>query len=195
MNKYFLLLTFFSVLKVFSQVGIGTITPDASAALEISSTNKGFLPPRIALTSTSDVSTIVNPATGLLVYNTSIAGTFPTNVLKGYYYFNGNNWIPLGYSGYATISEKTTNYTLTDEDSKSVIIVNSATAVTITVPANLSKGFFCQIIQKGVGQVTISGNGITLNSANGFKSRLQNSSIGVLMESSSIGYVSGDSTN
>ena len=195
MNKYFLLLTFFSVLKVFSQVGIGTITPDASAALEISSTNKGFLPPRIALTSTSDVSTIVNPATGLLVYNTSIAGTFPTNVLKGYYYFNGNNWIPLGYSGYATISEKTTVSTLTDEDSKSVIIVNSATAVTITVPANLSKGFFCQIIQKGVGQVTISGNGITLNSANGFKSRLQNSSIGVLMESSSIGYVSGDSTN
>jgi hypothetical protein len=195
MLKYLILLTFFLTFKIFAQVGIGTTSPDASAVLEISSTNKGFLPPRVALNSTTDVLTISNPATGLLVYNTAVTGSFPTNVMKGYYYFNGSKWIPLGYSGFATIIEKTSNYTLTEDDSKSVIIVNSSSAVTISVPANLPSGFFCQIIQKGTGQVTVSGNGSTLNSANGFKTRIQNSSIGLMMESSSIGYISGDSSN
>jgi len=32
--------------STYAQVGIGTATPDASAALEIESTTKGFLPPR-----------------------------------------------------------------------------------------------------------------------------------------------------
>lgn len=195
MKRSFFIFFLISTSNLFSQIGIGTTTPDASAALEISSTNKGFLPPRVALTANNDIVTIPSPATGLLIYNTAISGTFPNNVSKGYYFYNGLKWIPLGYSGYANVYEKTTNYTLTDDDSKSVIVMNSASAVTITVPNSLSTGFFCQIIQKGTGQVTISGNGVTLNSANGFKTRIQNSSIGILMESSSVGYISGDSSN
>lgn len=195
MKRSFFIFFLISTSNLFSQIGIGTTTPDASAALEISSTNKGFLPPRVALTANNDIVTIPSPATGLLIYNTAISGTFPNNVTKGYYFFNGLNWIPLGYSGYANVYEKTTNYTLTDDDSKSVIVMNSASAVTITVSNSLSTGFFCQVIQKGAGQVTISGNGISLNSANGFKTRIQNSSIGILMESSSVGYISGDSSN
>ena len=46
-------------------------TPDPSAMLDVKSTNKGFLPPRIALAGTTDVSTISSPVAGLLVYNTS----------------------------------------------------------------------------------------------------------------------------
>lgn len=195
MKRSFFIFFLISTSNLFSQIGIGTTTPDASAALEISSTNKGFLPPRVALTANNDIVTIPSPATGLLIYNTAISGTFPNNVTKGYYFYNGLNWIPLGYSGYANVYEKTTNYTLTDDDSKSVIVMNSASAVSITVPNSLSTGFFCQVIQKGAGQVTISGNGITLNSANGFKTRIQNSSIGILMESTTVGYISGDSSN
>lgn len=30
-----------------AQTGIGTTTPDASAKLDVSATNKGFLPPRV----------------------------------------------------------------------------------------------------------------------------------------------------
>jgi hypothetical protein len=72
----------------FAQTGIGTSSPDASAKLDVSSTNKGFLPPRVTLTSGTDNSTIPNPATGLLVYNT---GNNP-NLVAGYYYWNGSSW-------------------------------------------------------------------------------------------------------
>ena len=76
----------------FAQVGIGTSTPTASAQLDVTSSNKGFLPPRIALTSVTDVSTISSPASGLLVYNTSSAGSSPNNVTPGYYYYDGTKW-------------------------------------------------------------------------------------------------------
>jgi hypothetical protein len=84
---YFLFMLAFAF-KVNAQTGIGTTTPDASAKLDVSSANKGFLPPRVTLTNTTDNTTIPNPATGLLVYNT---GTNP-NLVAGYYYWNGSNW-------------------------------------------------------------------------------------------------------
>jgi hypothetical protein len=53
----------------FSQgIGIGTITPDASAALDITATNKGLLIPRMNLTS---INAIINPAKELLVYDSA----------------------------------------------------------------------------------------------------------------------------
>lgn len=73
---------------IFAQTGIGTTTPHASAKLEVNATDKGFLPPRVTLTSSSDNSTIPNPATGLLVYNT---GT-NAGLRAGYYYWNGTDW-------------------------------------------------------------------------------------------------------
>jgi hypothetical protein len=72
----------------YAQVGIGTTSPDASSMLDITSTNSGLLIPRVALTSTSDVATIVSPATSLLVYN---SGFSP----NGYYYWNGTVWVQL----------------------------------------------------------------------------------------------------
>jgi hypothetical protein len=50
-------------------VGIGTVAPNASAALEINTVNKGFLPPRVTLTSSTDAATINAPSTGLTVYH------------------------------------------------------------------------------------------------------------------------------
>ena len=47
-------------------VGIGTTTPNASAALDISSTDKGFLLPRMT---TAQRNTIVSPAVGLQIFN------------------------------------------------------------------------------------------------------------------------------
>jgi hypothetical protein len=75
-----------------AQVGIGTTTPNSSAKLDITSTNKGFLPPRVTLTGTTDVTTIASPATGLFVYNTATAGTSPSNVTPGLYYYDGSKW-------------------------------------------------------------------------------------------------------
>mgnify|MGYP001616972238 CR=1 FL=1 len=55
--------------KIFAQnsnVGIGTLTPNASAMLDVVSINKGMLVPRVT---TSQMNGIVSPSNGLLVYN------------------------------------------------------------------------------------------------------------------------------
>jgi len=82
---------------VEAQTGIGTTTPDASAKLEISSTNKGFLPPRVSLTATNSASPISSPANGLMVFNTVTAGSSPNQVVPGYYYWDatGLQWVSL----------------------------------------------------------------------------------------------------
>jgi len=66
----------------FAQVGVGTSSPDASAALEVSSTTKGFLPPRMTATQRA---AIASPATGMMVYQTD--GT------AGLYVYSGSAWI------------------------------------------------------------------------------------------------------
>ena len=58
-------------------VGIGTTTPAASAALEVSSTTKGLLPPRMTQVQRD---AIASPAAGLQVYN---ASTNRANVWNG----------------------------------------------------------------------------------------------------------------
>ena len=94
MKKILVLSLFcFTILLSFSQsVGIGTTTPDPSAQLDVFSNDKGFLPPRIALTSIDLANPISNPATGLLVFNTATSGNAPNNVFPGYYYWNGSAW-------------------------------------------------------------------------------------------------------
>jgi len=52
-----------------AQVGIGTTTPNPTSALDISSTTAGFLPPRLTTVQRDAIS---SPATGLLIYNTTI---------------------------------------------------------------------------------------------------------------------------
>jgi hypothetical protein len=74
-------------------VGIGNEnTPESSAQLDVNATDKGFLPPRVALQTTNNPIPITAPAAGLLVYNTETAGTPPNNVKPGYYYWNGFKW-------------------------------------------------------------------------------------------------------
>lgn len=82
-------------IATFAQVGIGTNTPDASSMLEVKSTNKGFLPPRVALTATNSSAPVTAPTAGLLVYNTASAGTTPYDVSPGYYYWSGAAWFKL----------------------------------------------------------------------------------------------------
>lgn len=77
---------------IFAQVGVGTNTPNASAMLDVTSTSKGFLQPRVALTGTSDASTIASPAAGLMIYNTATAGSGATAVTPGVYYYSGSAW-------------------------------------------------------------------------------------------------------
>src|ERR1035437_9825503 len=50
-----------------NNVGIGTLTPGASAMLDVVSTGKGILVPRLT---TAQMNAILSPANGLMVYNT-----------------------------------------------------------------------------------------------------------------------------
>ncbi len=82
-----ILLSCLSALSLHAQTGIGTTSPHVSAKLDITASNKGFLPPRVSLTSVTDAATIASPATGLLVYNNGSVG-----LEAGYYYWNGASW-------------------------------------------------------------------------------------------------------
>ena len=73
----------FSIDGTNNRIGIGTASPATSTALDVSATNKGFLLPRIGLSSSTDTSAISSPATGLLLYNTNSAGVIPNNVIPG----------------------------------------------------------------------------------------------------------------
>ncbi|WP_299286677.1 tail fiber domain-containing protein [uncultured Mucilaginibacter sp.] len=91
-------------------------TPDASAGLDVSYSNKGLLVPRVALTATNAAGPITSPAISLLVYNTATAGTAPNNVTPGYYYWNGVAWTALSTgtqtanSAWATTGNTGINY-------------------------------------------------------------------------------------
>lgn len=83
---------------VAQNVGIGpnVFTPDNSAGVEMQFTNKGLLIPRVALASTTDVTTIPSPAHSLLVYNNGGNGALNP---EGFYYNAGTpgspNWVKL----------------------------------------------------------------------------------------------------
>ncbi len=61
--------------------GIGTTAPNASSLLEIKSTTKGLLIPRMTI---KQRNAIASPATGLLIYQ--------TNSTPAFYYYSGTAW-------------------------------------------------------------------------------------------------------
>ncbi len=78
-----------------AQVTVNTDGSSAhgSAMLDVKSTNKGFLPPGMTKAQRDG---ILNPATGLFVYQ--------TNETPGYYYYTGANWIGITGIGPGSIS-------------------------------------------------------------------------------------------
>lgn len=67
-------------------LGVNTLTPDASAELDVSSTTKGLLPPRMTTTQRNAIS---SPATGLVVYDTTV---------DALYVYNGSAWVGVSNS-------------------------------------------------------------------------------------------------
>ncbi len=73
-------------------------SPDSKAMLDVKSSDKGVLLPRIALTGKNDNTTIISPTTSLLIYNTATAGVGANAVTPGFYYYNGTEWAWIGSS-------------------------------------------------------------------------------------------------
>lgn len=97
-NKLLIYSSFlFSTFSFSQNVAINTTgaLPNASAMLDVVSTNKGFLMPRVALTSTTDAVTVPAPANWLMVFNTANV----SDVTEGMYYWNGAMWVKMLGSG------------------------------------------------------------------------------------------------
>ena len=92
----------------------------------------------------------VNSATGAVTIDAGNLNDFN---------FDGN--AILGFD--ATINDQTgTAYTLRARDAGKVVVLNNASAITVTVPSGLGAGFNCSFVQKGAGQVTFSGSSTTI---------------------------------
>jgi hypothetical protein len=107
MKKFLFFNFFFCFFIGFSQVGIGTVVPNSSATLDVVSTDKGVLLPRVALTGTNDTTTISNGNTdALLIYNNAtVVGLH--EVTPGFYYWNEaqNKWIGLTQKNIVSVDD------------------------------------------------------------------------------------------
>ncbi len=117
------------------------ITGQASAVLELKSTTKGFLPPRV---SSVQKLAIVSPVAGLLVYQTDGA--------PGYYLWTGTRWDPLvsGLGGNSAPVIKTTTVTLL----KTETLVLASNDITLTLPVIVSADNGLSISVKNIGTYT-----------------------------------------
>lgn len=79
------LIFFFFIFLGHAQIGIGTVTPNVSSVLDISSTTKGMLAPRMT---TVERTAITTPAESLLVYDTTV---------KAFYFYNAatTSWVKI----------------------------------------------------------------------------------------------------
>jgi len=69
-----------------NNVGVGTLTPNTSAKLDVSSTTQGFAPPEMTATQASAISTTTRK---LIIYVTDTNGTFTS---AGLWMWNGTTW-------------------------------------------------------------------------------------------------------
>ena len=71
-------------------LSVGTTSPNASSILDLTSTTKGFLPPRMTGAQAEAIGT---PAAGLMVYSTDGSGATITSL--GWWGYNGTTWVKL----------------------------------------------------------------------------------------------------
>jgi hypothetical protein len=215
----FLTITFLS--NVNAQTGIGTTVPNASAKLEIASTDKGLLIPRMTKAQREAI-TLSAAANGLMVYQTDdLAGFYVnTSATTTISWTRVNtNWTRTGndisytagnisttgalaggnsstsnISGFAAnITSTSANYSITSADNGKVIQSTSASAITITIPTGLPTGFNCTVVQMGAGQVTFSGT--YLNRTGFTKTASQYSVVSILHLGSNSILVTGEMSN
>jgi hypothetical protein len=119
----------------------------------------------VASNNLSDVASASTSRTNLGLGDaaTKTVGTADTNVIavsSGTVDLGGNKLEDFD----ASINDQTgTTYTLVAGDNGKVVVLNNASAVTVTVPSGLGVGFNCSFVQKGAGQVSFSASSTTIN--------------------------------
>ena len=140
--------------SLMAQVGVGTLTPDASSQLDITSTGKGLLIPRMNAAARGGIAA---PAIGLLVYQ--------TDGITGFYYFDGDAWKLVGtpaltgFCGSTSAAGVSSSTTFTIWNTSSPFYNSGgfdATSGEFTVPATGNYLISATINYKTTAPVTIS---------------------------------------
>ena len=137
--------------STYAQVGIGTSSPDASAALDITSTTKGLLLPRMT---NAQRLAIASPVAGLQVFVTDFDG-------GSFMFYDGTKWGTLSFTKtipdaptivtitVAGIAEVTVSFTAPSSDGGSAITSYTATSNPGAITGTVS--------QEGSGDITVTG--------------------------------------
>jgi hypothetical protein len=197
MKKILFILYIISIsVCIQAQTGIGTTAPDISAKLDISSTSKGLLVPRMT---SAQRTLITSPANGLLVFQTDgVSGFYMNSATSAspVWVRLNSDWTKTGndisYSagnisttgnltgGNATTSTISgfaanfntitsgTSYVLLAADNGKIVNINVSSAFALTIPTGLPVGFNCTIVQYGTGQISLNASGTTLKNRNTF---------------------------
>jgi len=180
MKKLFLLSAIVILFYGFSfaqSVGIGTTSPNTSSMLEIKSSSKGLLIPR---TSTAGRTAIVNPAKGLMVYDTSTSS---------FWFHNGSAWTQIEASGNNwslagnTSTNPGTNFIGTSDANSLTIKVNNQRSGYIDYTSPYKANFGYQSLNSAFGlansafgyQALFTDTSGSYNTAHGYQSLYSNS--------------------
>lgn len=154
MKKISYLLLLFVTTISFSQIGIGTTSPDASSVLDISATDAGFLVPRMTLMQRNNIATPIQE--GLLI--------FQTDNTPGFYYYDSSAWSVMEGATGGTSMTLDEYKNLTD----AVKVTNTLTTNVNTTSETPYNNFTTtDLLELNRNQFTFSSNGITPN-FNGF---------------------------
>jgi hypothetical protein len=160
MKKYpFLIILTFLLTAVtsYAQVGVGTTSPNASAVLDVTSTSKGLLPPR--MTHAQKIG-ITSPVAGLMVWCTNCGTTGQMQV------FNGSEWTDMVGSPSVTASSNGT------ADISAYALSGSSTGtLTVGVPVSgVTQTITATVTTPGTYTISATANGVTFANNGTFSS-------------------------
>jgi hypothetical protein len=162
MKKSAIFSSFLLCFQLSAQVGIGTNTPDNSAMLEVQSSSKGLLTPRMTKAQRDNITT---PQTGLLIYQ--------TDALAGFYLYSGATWTRLAQESFGDIKSGVQNadhsgWVLLDGRALSSLSASQlAAATSLGFSGNLPNANNAYLVQNGGTVGAVSGsNTTTLTQAN-----------------------------
>jgi len=119
--------------QVHAQQGFGTDKPAKSAAVDIQSSKRGLLIPRVDLVSTVNGTTPINtPEQSLMVYNQATTTKGANDVTPGYYYWDTNRWVRFAQQG--DFSEITLAGDVTGKVGETKVVALQGTAISNVAP-------------------------------------------------------------
>jgi hypothetical protein len=161
MNKIIIVLGLFLISGMsLGQVKIGAnaTTVNPNSLLELESSTKGVLMPRLALTSTTSFAPLTAHVAGMTVYNT----TNNANVTPGLYYNDGTAWVKIATppAPISVVTVTSSSYLILGTED--IILGNTGGPATFTLPVTAAIGKRIVISNK-----TFSGGNISIAVAPG----------------------------